>query len=268
MDKIVLDRTIMISEESGNIIYAAYNTNFSPPQQVVVKRLRSQDEFNIEEMVLKGLLHENIIKYYLSEVKRFRRISFYYLVLEYIEGLDFHTYIFGVEGDQYNFPSVESLFPTLIGQVLSALEYLHQRNIVHCDIKLENIMYDRKESRFKLIDFGSCVVGREVVRGTRGTPGYISPELRDGRIRTLPHLTKSDIWSLGVSIYVVVNKKFLQESPGFPIISSAYQKEPIRGIINDCLVDNYWNRLSATDLLRKYFSLQSSSNEGNGACNK
>ena len=82
-------------------------------------------------------------------------------------------------------------------QVLKGLEVLHSLNIIHADLKPENIGISKK-GVFKLIDFGaSFIKGSPNSDHTRGTLNYISPEvlLRKGSD------CSTDIWSLGVTIY-------------------------------------------------------------------
>ena len=81
--------------------------------------------------------------------------------------------------------------------ICEAIEELHNKNIVHSDLKLENMIYDPKENIVRLIDFGcSCYLKTESYcysDENMGTMGYMSDDISDG------HITKrGDIYSLGV----------------------------------------------------------------------
>jgi calcium-dependent protein kinase len=93
----------------------------------------------------------------------------------------------------------------LMEQVLSAMSYLHKNNIVHRDVKPDNMLLKSRrplrENTLKLIDFGlscRCKEG-QVVRLSAGTPEFISPQAIDGR-----YDTKTDMWSVGVSMYFLL----------------------------------------------------------------
>ncbi|XP_075239269.1 calcium/calmodulin-dependent protein kinase kinase 2-like [Convolutriloba macropyga] len=89
-----------------------------------------------------------------------------------------------------------------------AMEYLHHQKIIHRDIKPENILLDARDHA-KLVDLGESIEfqGEEdIVRGTKGTPGFLAPELVDldspshDRSRGRP----VDIWAIGVTLYAML----------------------------------------------------------------
>jgi len=92
-------------------------------------------------------------------------------------------------------------------QIARALEYCHRREIIHRDIKLENVMFG-KDNQLKLIDFGLSAnsftdlsLKDEIV----GTPYYVSPEMSEGRGQATQ---KTDVWSLGVLLYFLLTNEF------------------------------------------------------------
>ena len=93
----------------------------------------------------------------------------------------------------------------MVREVLSAVDYLHKRNICHRDIKPENILFDRENRRIKLIDFG--ISKKTFLRGQRrdmltiiGTHFYLAPEVFIGG----GYDEKIDLWALGVTIFKLV----------------------------------------------------------------
>ena len=116
-----------------------------------------------------------------------------YLVMEYIEGNDLSDYVSKISGPLplYN-------IALLMNEVLSALSYVHKKDLVHLDIKPSNIMLTT-DDRVKLIDFGIAhdrTVGN--LQNIMGSPYYMSPEqLKEGA--DIDH--RSDIYSLGITIF-------------------------------------------------------------------
>ena len=93
-----------------------------------------------------------------------------------------------------------------LNQMLDALEYCHgTMNVVHRDLKLENILIDNNLT-FKLIDFGLSDSGNlSEISGAVGSPSYVAPEVLeefqyDGR--------KVDLFSMGVLLFIIVQGKF------------------------------------------------------------
>lgn len=92
-------------------------------------------------------------------------------------------------------------------QILSAVEYCHARNIAHCDLKFENILYDENTGELKLIDFGFSVEDPENNPPTVlcGTPSYMSPE---EMLKKDIDFFKADVWSLGVILFKLLTGIF------------------------------------------------------------
>ncbi|TNV87689.1 hypothetical protein FGO68_gene14180 [Halteria grandinella] len=99
---------------------------------------------------------------------------------------------------------------TVFRQAVEAISYIHQRGIAHRDIKLDNILIYRKQNQptmkpkwgIKLIDFGlsSTFLSGQQVTEVVGSVAYLSPEI----ISKLPHDSSTDIWSLGIVLYILL----------------------------------------------------------------
>jgi len=96
-------------------------------------------------------------------------------------------------------------------QMLLAITYLHKHNVVHCDLKLENFLYenDKSGANLKLIDFGFSKTWGHTGQMThrQGTPSYTAPEVFAGNYTSM-----CDLWSLGVVVFLL-----LSGQPPFPM---------------------------------------------------
>ncbi|CAG97850.1 serine/threonine-protein kinase [Kluyveromyces lactis] len=116
-------------------------------------------------------------------------------------------------------------------QICEGIAYLHSHNIVHRDLKLENIMVDESLCNIKIIDFGSAVdVGpnKEACHGIRGSEQLMAPEVFQ---RLKYEGTPVDMWSLGIMMFEFFNNS---NKPAFPwkiakiddVAFEAYTKNP------------------------------------------
>ncbi|MEQ2250250.1 Serine/threonine-protein kinase D1, partial [Ilyodon furcidens] len=92
--------------------------------------------------------------------------------------------------------------------ILVALRNLHFKNIVHCDLKPENVLLASADSfpQVKLCDFGFArIIGEKSFRrSVVGTPAYLAPEV----LRNKGYNRSLDMWSVGVIIYVSLSGTF------------------------------------------------------------
>ncbi|GAA5866043.1 hypothetical protein JCM3774_000004 [Rhodotorula dairenensis] len=169
-----------------------------------IKRERKTKYVLIERDTLKALDgHPGIIKLWWTFQDEW---SLYY-VLEYAENGELLKWIkkfgsFDLRSARY-----------YIAQILSAVEYMHEKGVIHRDLKPENILLDRN-MRVKITDFGTAKLlkqdeikngqpladpqGRPRARSFVGTPEYVSPEiLSEGRESSF----SSDFWALGCVLY-------------------------------------------------------------------
>uniref|UniRef100_A0A4W5N5T1 protein kinase C n=1 Tax=Hucho hucho TaxID=62062 RepID=A0A4W5N5T1_9TELE len=144
----------------------------------------------------------------------------------------------------------ERLTKFLITQILAALRHLHFKNIVHCDLKPENVLLASAEPfpQVKLCDFGFArIIGEKSFRrSVVGTPAYLAPEvlLNQGYNRSL------DMWSVGVIMYVSLSGTFPfneDEDINDQIHNAAFMYPP-----------NPWKQISpdATDLINNLLQVK------------
>ena len=175
---------------NGVISQALYIKNFS-----IIAVKKSKDYINgvNESILLKKLNHPSIIKL-LSNGQKFDRRTgqmLSYLEMEY------------ADRDIRNISANETIICNIAKSILGALEYMHGKNIIHRDIKPQNIVLVGNIA--KLCDFGCSVQNdKNECRTQCGSWLFMSPEM----IKSKPYNEKIDIWSFGITLYLLLYKKF------------------------------------------------------------
>jgi serine/threonine-protein kinase len=163
--------------------------------------------FRTEADLLIKFNHPNIVKgYYVTPPEGINGL--HYLVMEFVEGETVQELIDKTQQDKEDAIGInEELSLLIIMQVAGALEYLHTQNIVHRDVKPDNLLLDKKKGIVKLCDLGLAKGVTEQAKEqstTFGTIAYMSPEQARGQggldIR-------SDIYSLGATLYHMITGK-------------------------------------------------------------
>ena len=144
--------------------------------------------------IVKDLDHPNIVKMYES----YEDSKYLYIVTELIQGGELFDEL--IRRKRFS----EEDCAWIIKQVLEALSYWHANNLVHKDIKPENILLDKPKNikSVKLIDFGTAQKFERAIKMTKviGTPYYVAPEVLRGS-----YDEKWDIWGIGVIMFILLS---------------------------------------------------------------
>ena len=153
------------------------------------------------------------------------------IVMEYIEGRTLDEFLL----EKPLLKTKQRIF----GELLSAVNYLHKRGIIHNDLKPENILITRADNTLKIIDFGLADNDAFYVLKTLGcTQRYASPELLSQDVRTRLATSKqkidarSDIYSIGIIMQDIFDGRY-------------------KRIINKCIKENVGSRYSDISSLQR-----------------
>ncbi|XP_073197695.1 serine/threonine-protein kinase Nek1 isoform X3 [Lepidochelys kempii] len=230
-------------------------------RQYVVKEIniskmsnKEREESRREVAVLANMKHPNIVLYRES----FEENGSLYIVMDYCEGGDLFRRINAQKGILFSEDQIMDWFV----QICLALKHVHDRKILHRDIKSQNIFLT-KDGTIQLGDFGIARVLNSTVELARtciGTPYYLSPEI----CRNKPYNNKSDIWALGCVLYEMCTLKHAFEagnmknlvlkiiSGSFPPVSLHYSYD-LRNLLSQLFKRNPRDRPSVNSILEKIF---------------
>jgi serine/threonine-protein kinase len=172
-----------------------------------------------------GLAHPDIVEVRESGVHD----GLVYLAMEYVDGVNLGVHAF--EGKLLP----PRMVTEMCARVADALYFAHQRGVIHRDIKPANIVFDQRNRRVRVMDFG--VARLDNSRATRtgvilGSPSYMAPEQLDAR----PVTAQSDLFSLGVTLFQLLTGMlpFRSDSiPGLMQKISAEAHPPLRAVRPD-----------------------------------
>lgn len=221
------------------IVYQAYDpkeNRLVAIKQLVMENISPEkmrefrDRFKREAVTVKRLSHKNIVEVFDVEVEEGK----YYYVMEFLEGHSLKS-----ELEARREPMTPQEYWPFLSQVAEALDFAHTMNVVHRDVKPDNI-FILKDGRVKITDFGIArAVDFEETKLTKtgvmlGTLAYVSPEqLQDAK--NVDH--RADIFSLGVVSYEALSKQipFSGEGIAATIVKIVSKEEKPLHILNTAI---------------------------------
>ena len=213
------------------------------------------ETYKSELAILKDIEHENVVKM-LGYCDRQREP---FIVQEYMEGESLFEYL---SSDVVSFKWSNAL--ALTTGIVNGMKYLHDKSILHLDLKSMNILLSADHKKAKIADFGLSKVtqltsttvynpGKE--NKAKGTTRWMAPEITQGKSPK----KESDVWSFGCILVEIATRQlpfhtFINDSTVFTMLQKATAEIPINiplstpiviaTIINGCLNRNASSRLS------------------------
>ena len=215
-------------------------------QEKEIQGLRQEIE------ILKKIYHENVIQF----LDSFESPNEFCLVTELAQGQ-----LYDILEEDKKLP--ENEIKGIARQLVAGLNYLHSSNIIHRDIKPQNILISAN-GIIKICDFGfaRAIENKTMIRSIKGTPLYMAPEL----LKESPYNHKADLWSLGVIIYelyvgqppfytnsfpTLINK-INNENIKYPDSMSSQFKDLLKGLLSKNPKDRFdWNRIIDHQFLKE-----------------
>lgn len=187
-----------LNEKQGSSTYIISKLKTNTKYFMKVRQYDTNEDINEQYEIYKILSkneHPNII--HLNDLQHIDKICF--MICEYIPNITLMMY------HQQNKMKTRTIY-ALFKQILSGLAYLHENDILHCDLKLENILIYKHQA--KIIDFDmskKCSKdGVYVSDKIFGSINYIAPESYDLGL----YSKKSDVWSFGIIMFILVTNKY------------------------------------------------------------
>nr|KYP43803.1 Mitogen-activated protein kinase kinase kinase A [Cajanus cajan] len=258
-------RGFIIGRGSSATVYTATSSYSSTVAAVKSAELSpaNSEQLQREQRILSSLFSPHIVTYKGCNITRENNNLWFNLFMEY---MPFGTLM--QESRRHGGRLTESAIVRYTRQVLQGLEYLHDKGVVHCDIKGSNILIGNDGA--KIGDFGCAKFANESPVAIGGTPMFMAPEVARGEEQGYP----ADVWALGCTVVematgfapwpnvedpvtVLYRIAYSDELPNIPCFLS----EEAKDFLGKCFKRNPNERWSCSQLLKHPFLGEFSSND-------
>lgn len=249
-----------IGSGSFATVYLGRNTQLQYP--VALKIFKSNNDEDIQKSfnITKPIIHPFICKDFdLIKTPNGENC----MIMEYVEGTTLLEYA------NNNDPLSKHDIQTIFGQLIISVDFLHSHNIIHRDLKCENVLIDQNKN-IRLIDLNFSCQNGYLHSTICGSPGYVAPEM----IKNELYGDSVDIWSLGIILYAITFGRLPFENNNvYELFNTIILKEPpypqksdidenLLDLIKKMLVKNPKDRITI-DEIKKHPFFTDGSNEKN-----
>jgi len=221
-------------------------------KKIPVREITEVDEYSREAKELIKLRHRHIVSYEDDfvhvEYGALEPKMYFIIIMEHCPEGDLKEKI---EVDFYNF--TEEWVRTVFAQLLQAVQYLHSKNVIHRDLKSQNVFLAH-DGRVRLGDFGLCrrtptqALGESTLTHA-GTDCYMAPEMLSSSKYGKP----ADMWSLGCVLYELCTGVFMWELDGILGAMVMKNSHTVQKLVHENMVPAVGNALKA--LLKRLLSI-------------
>ncbi|KAJ2141471.1 Protein kinase [Coemansia sp. RSA 678] len=260
--KVLYSKVKKIGQGASGNVYKA--RSIKTGEIVAIKQMdlskQPRKELLVNEiLVMKESRHKNIVNF----IEAFLlNLADLWVVMEYMEGGALTDVI---DNNKMN----ENQIATVCREVCRGLSHLHQQDIIHRDIKSDNVLLG-EGGQVKITDFGFCAKLSEQrsKRATMvGTPYWMAPEV----VKQKPYDSKVDVWSLGIMVIEMIESEppYLDEEPlkalyliatnGTPALKHPESlSRELKGFLAECLCVDVQSRATMDELMTQEFLVKRS----------
>lgn len=188
-------KVYLVQHKDTNELYAMKKINKKYSNLLSQINMLIKNEIEI----MKKLNHKNIIK--LIEVINDPISKYYYIIQEYISRGNINDVLNTIDAID------ENIIRKYMHSIIHGVSYLHYNNIIHRDIKPDNLLIDNNDN-IKITDFGTANIFKSeylINNNIQGTPAFMAPEVFNIEYSKINEAI--DIWSIGVTLYLIVTNQ-------------------------------------------------------------